>query len=232
MYGFAQHFFRKSNRVKISKPYISLIFTNILFVFLITFYAWSGEIKVFNEKEEKILLEIARDTLRLYLNKNTVPFLKDYPLTENLQKVCGVFVTLKEKADGDLRGCIGYILGKKPLAEAVIDCTVQAATRDKRFTSMQKGEDQTVYIEVSVLTPPRKINSIDEIKVGKHGLIISKGFKSGLLLPQVPVEWGWSRNDYLKAICRKADLLDRSWENGATLYVFTAQVFGEQHRGR
>jgi AmmeMemoRadiSam system protein A len=207
---------------------ISLLFViKFLFIFPGAFYAWSGENETLNKKEEQILLKMARDTLPLYLDKRAVPSLKDYPLTPNLQKTCGVFVTLKEKATGNLRGCIGYVVGRKSLSEAVIDCTVQAATRDRRFAPLKKGADRTVYIDVSVLSPPKEINRIDKIKVGKHGLIISKGLKSGVLLPQVPVEWGWNRDAFLKAICKKAGLPDRAWEHGATLYVFTAQVFGE-----
>jgi AmmeMemoRadiSam system protein A len=129
-----------------------------------------------------------------------------------------------------LRGCIGYITGIKPLIEAVIDCTIQAATRDRRFIPMKKGENEGVHIEISALTPPKKISNINDIIVGKHGLILSEGFKSGVLLPQVPLEWGWNRDDFLKAICRKAGLPDRAWERGATLYGFSAQVFGEKRK--
>jgi AmmeMemoRadiSam system protein A len=217
--------------VNILRPYIPLILTiNILFALLYNQYAWSEEIKTYNKQEQEIFLKIARDTLKLYLNKKMIILLKDYPLTPNMQKKSGVFVTLREKATGNLRGCIGYIIGKKPLPEAVIDCTIQASTRDNRFQPMGKDEVQKVYIEISVLTPPQKINDIDDITVGKHGLIIAKGFHTGILLPQVPVEWGWDRDEFLKAICRKAGLPDKSWEVGAELYTFTAQVFGEKFK--
>jgi len=183
-----------------------------------------------NKSQQQVLITIARDTLRLYLNKRQVPALSAYPATAALQKECGVFVTLKKKNNGELRGCIGYIDGVKQLREAVRDCTVEAATRDQRFAPMQPGEEQTVQIEISVLTPPEKIANINKIEIGKHGLIISKGMHRGVLLPQVPVEWGWNRADFLNAICQKAGLPEGAWKEGAELYVFTAQVFGKQER--
>jgi AmmeMemoRadiSam system protein A len=182
------------------------------------------------EKEQQVLITIARDTLQRYLDKRQVPALSAYPAPAALQKECGVFVTLKNKHNSELRGCIGYIDGVKPLREAVRDCTVEAATRDQRFAPLQTGEDQTVQIEISVLTPPEKIATIKSITIGKHGLIISKGRHRGVLLPQVPVEWGWSRADFLNAICQKAGLPEGAWKEGAELYIFTAQVFREQAR--
>lgn len=201
----------------------------ILMVLFFGLPARTEDTHLLSQEDERTLLKIARDTLNLYLSKRVVPSLKGYPITPNLQKEYGVFVTLKEKTTGNLRGCIGFILGRKPLAESVIDCTVQASTRDRRFSPMKAGENQTVNIEISVLTLPHTINNIDEIKVGLHGLIISRGLQTGVLLPQVPVEWGWNRDEFLKAICRKAGLPDRSWEKGATLQAFTAGVFGETH---
>lgn len=190
--------------------------------------AWPGDTKMLSPQEEKLLLALSRDTLIAYLHKQTVPSLAEYALTPALQKTCGVFVTLTTIKNGELRGCIGYIEGLKPLAEEVIECTVFASTRDNRFPPMKKGEEITVSIEISVLTPPKKITGIEEIKVGEHGLIISREFKKGVLLPQVPVEQGWSRADFLKGICKKADLPDKAWEQGAELAVFSAQIFGEK----
>jgi hypothetical protein len=180
-----------------------------------------------NKKEQQVLIKIARDTLSLYLNKRLLPEFAKYPLTPSLKKQCGVFVTLKNKKDGELRGCIGYIYGVKPLCEAVRDCTIEAATRDLRFAPLLSGEDQLVALEISVLSQPRKIGTINSIEVGKHGLIISKGMYKGVLLPQVPLEWGWNLDDFLKAICRKAGLPDEGWKEGAELYTFTAQIFKE-----
>jgi uncharacterized protein len=186
--------------------------------------------EVLNKNEQQTLIRIARDTLRLYLAGQQVPSLADYPVTAVLQSQCGVFVTLKNKHNGELRGCIGYIYGGKPLREAVRDCAVESATRDRRFSPLQAGEEQSVLIEISVLTPPQKIDTITEIEIGKHGLIISRGMHRGVLLPQVPLEWGWNRNDFLNAICQKADLPQGAWKEGAELFIFTAQVFKEQDR--
>ena len=186
--------------------------------------------ELLNKNEQQVLITIARDTLRQYFGKHQVPALIEYPLTPALQKACGVFVTLKNKKNGELRGCIGYMYGVKPLREAVRDCTVEASTRDRRFAPMQPGEEQSVQIEISVLTPPEKIANIRAIEIGKHGLIISRGMQRGVLLPQVPLEWGWNREDFLSAVCQKAGLPQGAWKEGAELYVFTAQVFKEHER--
>lgn len=177
--------------------------------------------------EKMVLMKIARDTLTCCLSGHSMPDMKKYVLTPGLKKHCGVFVTLKKKKDGELRGCIGYMYGVKPLCESVRDCTVESATRDQRFAPMVQGEDRDVTIEISVLTPPKKIDSIDAIEIGKHGLIISKGFRHGVLLPQVPLEWGWDKEQFLQAICRKAGLPDDAWKSGGDLYIFSAQVFRE-----
>lgn len=192
--------------------------------------AWPEEKKLLTPLEEQLLLKLSRETLALYLHKQQISDLKAYALTPPLQKLCGVFVTLKEIKNNELRGCIGFIEGVKPLAEAVIECTVYAATRDSRFPPMQKGEDTAVSIEISVLSSPRRITSINDIKVGEHGLILSRGIKKGVLLPQVPLEQHWNREEFLKAICKKADLPERAWDQGAELSVFSAQVFGENHK--
>jgi hypothetical protein len=203
------------------------LFAPVFFFLIISLPAPSWSEEFLKKNEEQVLVKIARDSLGLYLNQRLLPELSAYPATPNLQKECGVFVTLKNKKNKELRGCIGYLAGVKPLREAVRDCTVESATRDQRFPPMQPGEDQTVSIEISVLTPPQKIDSIKQIEIGKHGLIISKGLRRGVLLPQVPVEWGWNREDFLKAICQKAGLSEDAWKQGADLYIFTAQVFKE-----
>jgi AmmeMemoRadiSam system protein A len=204
-----------------------LLFAPAFFFLLVCLPASSWADEFLNKNEEQVLLKIARDTLTLYLKQHVLPQISAYPSTSNLQKECGVFVTLKKKKDKELRGCIGYISGVKPLREAVRDCTVESATRDLRFTPLQQGEDQAVSIEISVLTPPQKISDIKQIEIGKHGLIISKGLRRGVLLPQVPVEWGWNRDDFLKAICQKAGLPENAWKQGAELFIFSAQVFSE-----
>jgi len=202
----------------------------LFYVFLVSFNAGGEENKMLNKDEQQILLAMARDTVRLFLEKGVAPSVDAYTLTPMLEGKYGVFVTLRKRSNGELRGCVGHILATKPLAEGVIECAVFAATRDTRFQPMKKGEDTTVEIEISVLSPPGKIDSIDEIVVGRHGLIITRGMQSGVLLPQVPGEFGWDRQTYLSAICRKAGLPDGAWKDGARLYTFTAQVFGEKDK--
>lgn len=187
----------------------------------------AGDSPGLKPEEQRTLLRLARATITMYLEAARLPDMTRYNITPALQQPCGVFVTLKEKATGDLRGCIGYIRSRRPLAESVVECAVFAATRDRRFSPLKKGEQNSVLIEISVLSPPRKIDTVEEIAVGSHGLIVSKGVSSGVLLPQVPVELGWNRSDFVKAACRKAGLPGNAWQHGAVLQVFTAQVFKE-----
>jgi len=178
--------------------------------------------------EQQTLLKLARNQLEILLQQKAgaVPDLAQYELTPQLREKSGVFVTLKKI--GKLRGCIGYIEGIKPLYQAVIDNAKNAAFDDPRFPKVRADELKDITIEISVMTPLRRIKSVDEIVVGKHGLTIEKGYHHGLLLPQVPGEWGWDRDTFLVHICRKAGLPDDAWKEGATLKVFSAQVFGEK----
>jgi AmmeMemoRadiSam system protein A len=182
-----------------------------------------------SKEERDTLLAISRQTLSLYVNegKRPDPQTGNPPITPTLKKHYGVFVTLRLKKNHELRGCIGYIRGIKPLWEAVVDNTINAATRDGRFTPLKKGEDGLVEIEISVLSVPERVHSVEDIVVGKHGLIIRQGPRRGVLLPQVPVEQGWNLNQYLQAICLKAGLPLDGWKEGAELYVFTTEVVSE-----
>ncbi|MCX8044822.1 MAG: AmmeMemoRadiSam system protein A [Desulfobacterota bacterium] len=180
-----------------------------------------------SQKDGGMLLRIARTTLTEFLHRQTVPDLSHIPLSDRLREKRGVFVTLKERKTHELRGCIGYTAAVKELVQAVVDCTVYAATRDMRFTPLRAGEEHTVVIEISVLSPPRLVATPDEVQVGVHGVMVMQGAKSAVLLPQVALEQHWSRDELLQAVCRKAGLPDRAWEQGAQLAVFTAQVFSE-----
>jgi len=150
---------------------------------------------------------------------------------------CGVFVTISSLRHGEkeLRGCIGYPYPTSPLVEAVIDSAINAATEDPRFTSMSSEELGKVVFEVSVLTPPQPLQVdnpkeyLSKIKVGEDGLIIERGFSKGLLLPQVPVEWGWCEEEFLCQCCVKAGLPPDSWLiKGTKLYKFKAIIFEEE----
>ncbi len=129
--------------------------------------------------------------------------------------------------DGELRGCIGYPLPVKPLDETIIEMAVAAATQDTRFEPLSPDELKKLKIEISVLGLPEPVSDPGQVQVGCHGIIVSKGFSKGLLLPQVPVEQGWDRETYLRHGCLKAGLPPEEWKKGAKLEVFTAQVFSE-----
>ena len=179
------------------------------------------------KEEKETLVKLARKTLETFLNNKSLDdVVKGLNLTSGLKEKRGVFVTIKKH--GDLRGCIGYIEGIKPLYEAVIDNTINACSRDYRFVSMVKGEDKEVALEISVMTPLKEIKSVDEIVVGKHGLVIQKGFSKGLLLPQVATEYGWDRETFLNQVSLKAGLPYNAWKSGSTIWTFSAQVFGEE----
>lgn len=186
--------------------------------------------------EGKLLIGLARDTVKEYLeNGKTVKPPKDTP--KKLFEHCGVFVTLNSVRNGEkeLRGCIGYPYPTSPLVEAVIDSAINAATEDPRFYPLSLDELGKVVFEVSVLTPPEPVEVenpkeyIQKIKVGEDGLIVEKGFCKGLLLPQVPVEWGWCEEEFLCQCCAKAGLPPDSWlTKGTKLYKFKAIIFEEE----
>jgi MEMO1 family protein len=170
------------------------------------------------------LLAIARKTLEEVVSKGVPP--KIDAAEGTLAEKKGVFVTLNKH--GNLRGCIGYVEPRSPLYTAVSEMTIAAATADPRFHPVAKSELKDIHIEISILTPFRQITDVREIEVGKHGLYLMKGSHSGLLLPQVPVEQGWTRDDFLRQICLKAGLPSQAWkEKDARLYTFSAQVFSE-----
>lgn len=154
----------------------------------------------------------------------------DFPgFTENLEEMCGAFVTLRK--DGDLRGCIGLIEGVRPLYEAVQEMAVAAAIQDPRFPPVRIEELQELDLEISVLSPLREIASLKEVEVGTHGLLMKKGEHSGLLLPQVATEHNWSREEFIRNTCYKAGINPEAWKRHRRdpdmhIYAFTAQIFG------
>jgi len=180
--------------------------------------------QILNKDQKKFLLKLARDSIKYYLKNGEHINIK----TEEgiLEEKRGAFVTIKHK--NQLRGCIGYPTPYLPLYKTIIEASVMAATKDPRFLPIQKKELPDVNIEISVLSLPKKITGLDEIEVGKHGIIVSKGINSGLLLPQVPLEWGWDLETYLKHGCMKAGLDEDAWKKGAEIEIFTAQVFSEK----
>jgi len=173
------------------------------------------------EQEQSILLDLARETLENHFNGVDLPTLTSPPL--HLTEERGVFVTLKKR--GYLRGCIGYIRGDGPLWEATREMTLQAALHDPRFSPVTADEAPNLQLEISVLSPIEPCPDPTLIEVGRHGLIIQHHGRSGLLLPQVPVEQGWNREEFLQGTCHKAGLPANAWQKGATILYFSAQVF-------
>lgn len=170
-------------------------------------------------------LYLARKTLHALLRRQAEapPYEPVHPI---LREPRGAFVTLKHR--GELRGCIGYVEAIKPLAETIEDCTVSAASRDPRFPPVDPAELPGISIEISVLSPLEELSDPEKVEVGRHGLMIQKGYHRGLLLPQVATEYGWNREQFLAHTCLKAGLPMDAWRRGATLHVFTADVFGEE----
>jgi len=175
-------------------------------------------------EQQKSLLSLARSAIRAALGDVQEPKAAAVDLVFKEKR--GAFVTLK--VDGRLRGCIGYPLPYKPLRETVSEMAVAAATQDYRFKSLAREELPRTRIEISVLSLPREVRDPTEVEVGRDGIIISKGPAKGLLLPQVPGEYGWDRETYLRHGCLKAGLDENEWKKGAKIEVFTAQVFSEE----
>jgi AmmeMemoRadiSam system protein A len=177
------------------------------------------------KEEKKVLLELARKSIENKLNGQKDPVLENP--TPNLLKEVGAFVTLKKH--GELRGCIGYITGIKPLWKAIVDLAKESAFHDPRFYPVRKEELKDIEIEISVLTPLQKIDDINKIEVGRHGILIKRGFYQGLLLPQVAVEENWDRITFLDHTCLKAGLYPGCWKDEKTeIYIFEALIFSEK----
>jgi AmmeMemoRadiSam system protein A len=152
------------------------------------------------------------------------------PLSIGAKTNCGAFVTLLK--NGELRGCIGRFDSSEPLYRVVQHMAIAAATEDNRFPQVSRDEIGSLEIEISALTPMRKISSADEIELGRHGIYIKKGNRSGTFLPQVAIETGWTKDDFLGHCARdKAGLGWDGWKD-AEIYVYEANVFSEKEMSR
>ncbi len=178
-----------------------------------------------NAKQRKELLKLARDTIVFYLDQGKP--LDASSDNEILKEVRGVFVTLRRKQQ--LRGCIGSIIGTKPLYLGVRDMAIASATQDFRFKAVTKDELEGIHIEISVLTPLEQITNSDEIILGKHGVLVRDAYRSGVYLPQVATETGWSKEEFMNSLCgQKAGMESSAWKNGkCEIYIFSAEVFEE-----
>ena len=175
-----------------------------------------------SDEEKDTLRGVVRETLKAVVNGGPVP---EFDIPDGiLGEEWGAFVTLNK--DGRLRGCIGNIVGTRPLIETVAQMARAAALEDPRFPAVKTAEMQDITFEISVLTPIRKLESVEEIVIGRDGLIISRGWKRGLLLPQVATEYGWDRETFLSHTCRKAGLPLDAWkDDDTTMEIFSAEVF-------
>jgi len=176
----------------------------------------------FSHEERTLLLHLAHDSILSALENREVSM---DPPSSHLAEPRGAFTSLY--LNGELRGCVGYVLPVSSVYRAVIDTARAAAFEDARFYPVTMEESPQLKIELSILSPPLPI-SAEEVEVGRHGLLVSMAGQRGLLLPQVPTERNWDRITFLQQTCRKAGLPPDAWQKGAVIEAFTAEVFGEK----
>jgi AmmeMemoRadiSam system protein A len=179
-----------------------------------------------SQDQRQQLLQIARKSIEAGLNGRRAE-LDVVALDEDLKRPSGAFVSLHSPG-GDLRGCIGSIGAVAPLCDAVAENARNAAFRDPRFYPVRSEELARLHIEISVMSPIEPVEDVSQIEVGRDGLIISRGGRAGLLLPQVASERGWDRETFLAQTCAKAGLSADAWRApGCRIEKFSAEVFGE-----
>jgi len=172
--------------------------------------------------ERKALLGLARQAIAARLEGCSM----DAPVVAGgLALRAGAFVTIRY--ENRLRGCLGLINSEEPLAEVVVRCAGDAATLDPRFPPLPLRELRNVSLEISVLGPVEPVKDSAEVEVGRHGLVVEQGRRRSLLLPQVPIEFGWSLETFLSQGCVKAGLSADAWQRGAKIFTFEADVFSE-----
>jgi AmmeMemoRadiSam system protein B/AmmeMemoRadiSam system protein A len=186
---------------------------------------WRYEPPELNQSQRKELLDLARKSILEQLRSGKLtPFQSNEPV---LTRLSGVFVTLKE--DGELRGCIGHLQADLPLYQTMQEMAISAAFSDPRFPPLKESEMDRTSLEISILSPFQRITGVDQIEIGKHGLLISEEGREGIFLPEVPVEQGWDLPAYLSNLCYKAGLPDGCWLNAdSALYTFTTVAFGDK----
>lgn len=176
----------------------------------------------FTEDEKKLLKDIAKKTIDAVVSGKKPPEFKDLP--EILKQPYGIFVTITKH--GNLRGCIGHIIADQPLYKSCQEMAKAAALQDPRFNPVSEKELPELKIEISVLTPPERVTDLKDIVIGRDGLIIRRGYQSGLLLPQVATDYGWNVEEFLEQTCIKAGLPEDAYKlEGTEIYQFSAQVF-------
>jgi len=176
----------------------------------------------YSSEERALLLSLAHRSIEAAFDLAELDL---QPPSAHLSQERGAFTTLYVR--GLLRGCVGYVLPVASLYRTIAETARAAAFEDPRFPQLSKQELPDLKIGISVLSPLASIKP-EEVEVGRDGLVVSMGFRRGLLLPQVPVEHGWDRITFLQQTCRKAGLPPDAWTKGASLQAFTAEVFGEE----
>jgi len=176
-------------------------------------------------EERSYLLGLARASIEARLCGRPAPQMEP-PGGHGVRCRSGVFVTLRR--DGALRGCIGNFTSEVPLYENVSEMACSAAFSDPRFSPVRAEELPSIDIEISVLTPMREIDDVNEIEVGRHGIYIQKGYARGVLLPQVATENNFDRETFLQHTCMKAGLEPDCWKEGARISIFEAEIFGDR----
>lgn len=178
------------------------------------------------EKDASTLLSIARDAITNLVNGQA--YLPPPREEKSLNGRSGCFVTIKQK--GQLRGCIGNFQSERPLFLEIAEMAKASASKDPRFHPMEKNELNDFTLEISVLSPLEKIDDVELIEVGTHGIYLEKNFSRGVLLPQVASEYGWDRTTFLKQTCQKAGLPIDAWQDADTdIYIFSAQIIKEEN---
>lgn len=181
----------------------------------------SGFVFELSQQEKEFLKDIAWLSIR-----SRFGHISEFPEppTPVMSEKLGAFVTLKIK--GRLRGCIGNIMGDRPLWKTIVRMAAEAAFNDPRFPPLTEQESGLADMEISILSPLSRVDNLELIEPGKHGLMLINGGASGLLLPQVATEWGWDRVNFLENTCRKAGLSKDCWKDPDTeIYWFQAVVF-------
>jgi len=192
---------------------------------------------VYSDLDGKFLVRLARKTVDEYVTQKKKPETPE-DTSDQLRLKSGVFVTLNSISENQvsLRGCIGRPYPTQPLVEATIDSAVDSAVNDPRFSPVTPAELDKIIIDLSVLTPPKKIEYtkpeelLNLVTVGRDGLIAARGMWRGLLLPQVPVDWNWNTQEFLEHTCNKAGLPENAWKDTETEFMsFQAEIFGEEN---
>jgi uncharacterized protein len=176
--------------------------------------------------DRRLLLQLAREAIAAHV-VSALPPAPD--IIGVLARPGGAFVSIHNH--GELRGCIGHIEADEPLGRVVLRCAVAACSTDPRFAGVTASELSELQIEVSLLGPLEPIAGAEDIEIGRHGLMVERGFNRGLLLPQVAVEWHWDSETFLAHTCHKAGLPHDAWKKGARIWRFEAEVFSEAGSG-